>query len=132
MEITIERLVNELKDVLPEDQVVVNKTVRELHSKDESYHNSSLPDVVVFPKTMEEVRAIMKVASEHKKPVIPFGVGSSLEGHIIPYEKGITVDFSLMNKILEIREKDFLVKVQPGVTRSQLNKELKKYGLFLV
>lgn len=66
MEITIERLVNELKDVLPEEQVVVNKTVRELHSKDESYHNSSLPDVVVFPKTMEEVRAIMKVASEHK------------------------------------------------------------------
>lgn len=111
---------------------MVNKTVRELHSKDESYHNSSLPDVVVFPKTMEEVRAIMKVASEHKKPVIPFGVGSSLEGHIIPYEKGITVDFSLMNKILEIREKDFLVKVQLGVTRSQLNKELKKYGLFLV
>lgn len=93
MEITIERLVNELKDVLPEDQVVINKTVRELHSKDESYHNSSLPDVVVFPKTMEEVRAIMKVASEHKKPVIPFGVGSSLEGHIIPYERGLQLIF---------------------------------------
>lgn len=53
-----------------------------------------------------------------------------MEGHVIPYDHGITVDFSLMNKIVEVREKDFLVKVQPGVTRSQLNKELKKYGLF--
>ena len=132
MEITVERLVNELKGVLPGDRVVVNTTVRELHSKDESYHASSLPDVVVFPKTTEEVSAIMKVASQHGTAVVPFGVGSSLEGHVIPYAKGITVDFSLMNKILEIREKDFLVRVQPGVTRSQLNKELKKYGLFLV
>lgn len=130
MEITIEYLVNELKDILPEDRVVINTTVRELHSKDESYHTSSLPDVVVFPKTTEEVTEIMKVASQHGKAVVPFGVGSSLEGHVIPYEKGITMDFSLMNKILEIREKDFLVRVQPGVTRSQLNKELKKYGLF--
>ncbi|MFJ8531016.1 FAD-binding oxidoreductase [Bacillus sp. NPDC094106] len=130
MEITIERLVNDLKGVLPEERVVVNMTVRELHSKDESYHASSLPDVVVFPKTTEEVSKIMKLASQHQKSVVPFGVGSSLEGHVIPYEKGITIDFSLMNKILEVREKDFLVKVQPGVTRSQLNKELKKYGLF--
>lgn len=72
----------------------------------------------------------MKIAIQHGTAVVPFGVGSSLEGHVIPYEKGITMDFSLMNKILEIREKDFLVRVQPGVTRSQLNKELKKYGLF--
>ena len=93
MEITVERLVNELKGVLPGDRVVVNTTVRELHSKDESYHASSLPDVVVFPKTTEEVSMIMKIASEHGTPVVPFGVGSSLEGHVIPYEKGITVDF---------------------------------------
>ncbi len=98
MEITIEHLVNELKDILPEERVVINETVRELHSKDESYHTSSLPDVVVFPKMTEEVSGIMKVASEHKRSVVPFGVGSSLEGHVIPYEKGITMDFSLMNK----------------------------------
>ncbi|KEK22349.1 FAD-binding oxidoreductase [Bacillus gaemokensis] len=130
MEITIERLVSDLKEILPENQVVVNMTVRELHSKDESYHASSLPDVVVFPKTTEEVSKVMKLANQHQKSVVPFGVGSSLEGHVIPYEKGITMDFSLMNRILEVREKDFLVKVQPGVTRSQLNKELKKHGLF--
>lgn len=95
MEITIEHVVNELKGILPEDRVVINMTVRELHSKDESYHSSSLPDVVVFPKTTEEVSAIMKIAIQHGTAVVPFGVGSSLEGHVIPYEKGITMDFLL-------------------------------------
>lgn len=75
MEITIEHVVNELKGILPEDRVVINMTVRELHSKDESYHVSSLPDVVVFPKTTEEVSAIMKIASQHGTAVVPFGVG---------------------------------------------------------
>lgn len=67
----------------------------------------------------------MKLANHYQIPVVPFGRGSSLEGHIIPYDNGITIDFSLMDKILEVRENDLLVKVQPGVTRSQLNKELK-------
>ncbi|HYK74285.1 MAG TPA: FAD-linked oxidase C-terminal domain-containing protein, partial [Pseudoneobacillus sp.] len=67
---------------------------------------------------------------ENDIPVIAFGRGSSLEGHVIPYKGGISLDTSLMNTILEVRPKDFLVKVQPGVTRTQLNKELKKYGLF--
>lgn len=119
-----------LKEILPEAQVVINETVRELHGRDESYHTSSLPDVVVFPTTTKEVSEIMKLANKYEIPIVPFGVGSSLEGHVIPYENGITIDFSLMNQVLEVREKDFLVKVQPGVTRMQLNKELKKYGLF--
>ncbi|MBC6972819.1 FAD-binding protein [Bacillus sp. Xin] len=123
-------LIIALKEVLPETGVVVNETVRELHSKDESYHPKSLPDVVVFPTTTKEVSEIMKLANKYQIPVVPFGVGSSLEGHVIPYENGITIDFSLMNQVLEVREKDFLVKVQPGVTRLQLNKELKKHGLF--
>ncbi|TWT25909.1 FAD-binding oxidoreductase [Planomicrobium sp. CPCC 101110] len=119
-----------LKKDLPEDQVTVNDTVRELHSKDESYHAPQLPDIVVFPKTTEDVSRILKASSKHRIPVIPFGLGSSLEGHVIPTEGGITIDFSLMNKVLEVMANDFLVKVQPGVTRSQLNKELKKHGLF--
>lgn len=123
-------LLEVLQSVLSEEQVVVNETVRALHSKDESYHVSSLPDVVVYPKTTEEVSNIIKIANKYETPVVPFGVGSSLEGHVIPYEKGITINFSLMNQVLEVREKDLLVKVQPGVTRLQLNKELKKYGLF--
>ena len=123
-------VVNALKEVLSESQVTENQTVRELHGRDESYHAVSLPDIVVFPETTQQVSEIVKVAKLYNIPMVPFGLGSSLEGHIIPSQHGITIDFSLMNKILEVRENDFLVKVQPGVTRSQLNRELKKYGLF--
>ncbi|MGE7602963.1 FAD-binding oxidoreductase [Peribacillus sp. NPDC097675] len=123
-------VLNALKEVLSESQVTENQTVRELHGRDESYHAVSLPDIVVFPETTQQVSEIVKVANLYSIPLVPFGLGSSLEGNVIPYQHGITVDFSLMNKILEVRENDFLVKVQPGVTRSQLNKELKKFGLF--
>ncbi len=129
-QVNISQTVNELKELLDEERVSQNPTVLEQHSKDESYHTPSLPDVVVFPKTKEEVAAIMKLANQYEIPVVPFGIGSSLEGHVFPYEGGITIDFTLMNEILEIRENDLLVKVQPGVTRTQLNKALKQYGLF--
>ncbi|MGG1400307.1 FAD-linked oxidase C-terminal domain-containing protein [Bacillus salipaludis] len=123
-------LLDELRRILPEEQVTVNPTVLEQHSKDESYHTPHLPDVVVFPKNKEEVSAVLKFANNHEIPVTPFGFGSSLEGHVIPYQGGISLDFQLMNRVLEVRPNDFLVRVQPGVTRTQLNKELKKYGLF--
>lgn len=127
---TNEELVMALRSVLPEIEVTINQTILEQHSSDESYHSACLPDIVVFPTKTEEVSKIMNIANQYKVPIVPFGRGTSLEGHVIPYNHGITIDFSLMNKIVEVREKDFLVKVQPGVTRSQLNKELKKYGLF--
>lgn len=126
----MENVIQALKTRLTDDQISTNETVKELHSKDETYHQTSLPDIVVFPKSTEDVSHIMRVAQDFETPVTPFGVGSSLEGHVIPYQNGITIDFSLMNQILEIKESDLLVKVQPGVTREQLNKELKKYGLF--
>lgn len=126
----IEIIVKELKNKLSIDQVTVNQTVRELHSKDESYHAPKLPDVVVFPKSTEDVSTIMNYSNVHQIPVVPFGLGSSLEGHVIPHQGGITIDFSLMNQIVQVRENDFLVTVQPGVTRSQLNQQLKKHGLF--
>ena len=119
-----------LKEIIPESQVTINQTVLEQHSKDESYHTPHLPDVVIFPKDAVDVSNIMKFASKNQIPVTPFGVGSSLEGHVIPYQGGISLDFQLMNQIIEVRPNDFLVRVQPGVTRTQLNKELKKYGLF--
>src|SRR5690625_3096018 len=122
--------INELKTIIDEKRVSTNETILLQHSVDESYHTPSRPDVVVFPENTQEVSEIVKVANKYKIPITPFGVGSSLEGHVIPYEGGISVDFSLMNKVLDIRENDFLVKVQPGVTRTQLNKELNKYGLF--
>jgi D-lactate dehydrogenase (cytochrome) len=130
MDVMEKGLFNELRALLKHHQVSCNETILEQHGKDESYHQPKSPDIVVFPESSQEVSAIVKVARRHHTPIIPFGLGTSLEGHVIPYHKGISIDFSQMNKILEIREKDFLVRVQPGVTRSQLNKELKKYGLF--
>lgn len=129
MTVVVEFIVNQLKQVLLEEQVSTNETVRQLHGKDESHHAMSLPDIVVFPRSTADVSAILKVAYAQRVPVVPFGVGSSLEGNAIPIANGISIDFTEMNAILEVRPEDLLVKVQPGVTRSQLNKELKKHGL---
>ena len=130
MSVIRKQLIDTFSEFLKHEQVSQNETVRDLHSKDESYHTPCLPDLVLYPRTTDEVSQIMKVAHEHHVPVIPFGVGSSLEGHVIPYENGITIDFSEMNRILDVRPADMLVTVQPGVTRTELNKELKKHGLF--
>ncbi|HJH10793.1 MAG TPA: FAD-binding protein [Metalysinibacillus jejuensis] len=123
-------MVDNLRALLSKEQVSINETILEQHGQDESYHQTAQPDVVVFPKTTEEVSKVLAYANEHKIAVVPFGRGSSLEGHVIPYDKGITIDFSLMDKILEIRPEDLLVVVQPGVTRLQLNDALAKHGLF--
>lgn len=123
-------IMEELEKLLPSKRVTTNENVLEQHSSDESYHTPQTPDVVVFPESTEEVSDIMKLASKHKTPVVPYGLGTSLEGNMIPYSKGIMLDFSLMNQVLEVKADDFLVKVQPGVTRTQLEKELKKFGLF--
>ncbi|MGY0694919.1 FAD-binding oxidoreductase [Virgibacillus sp. FSP13] len=124
------KLLEELQQLLASDRVSNNQTILEQHSKDESYHTPHLPEIVVFPESADEVSQVVKLANKYNTAVVPFGFGSSLEGNAIPYNAGIVLDFSLMNKVLEVREDDFLVKVQPGVTRSQLDKELKKYGLF--
>ncbi|HLS07734.1 FAD-binding oxidoreductase [Lentibacillus sp.] len=124
------KLVAELQEVLAKDRVTTNETILEQHSSDESYHTPHLPDIVVFPENADEVSETVKLANEYSVPVVPYGYGSSLEANVIPRQGGIVIDFTNMNKVLEVREDDFLVRVQPGVTRSQLEKELKKYGLF--
>jgi len=126
----IEKVVTILREKLSPKQVTTNETIRSQHGKDESYHQEHLPDIVVFPHNTEQVSEVMVFANEERIPVTPFGLGSSLEGHVIPYEGGISIDFSEMNHILEIRDKDLLVRVQPGITRTQLNDKLKRYGLF--
>ncbi|HAQ06691.1 MAG TPA: 2-hydroxy-acid oxidase, partial [Bacillus bacterium] len=108
----------ELKKIVGDAHATINETILELHSQDESYHKPCLPDAVVFPQTKEDVSNVLKFANDHKIPVVPFGVGTSLEGHVIPVNGGISLDLSQMDAILEVRESDFLVKVQPGVTRS--------------
>ncbi len=124
------KLAEQLKNILPEEQVITNEIILEQYSKDESYHIPHLPDVVVFPKNTEEVSKVIGFANDHRIPVVPFGLGTSLEGHVIPYKGGISLDMSLMNQVLEVRPHDFLVRVQPGITRTQVNKELNKHGLF--
>ncbi|MBY0095881.1 FAD-binding oxidoreductase [Mesobacillus maritimus] len=122
-----DQLLNIIQDA---DRISRNGTILEQHSKGMTYHAPQKPELVVYPESKEEVSQVLTYANERNIPVTPFGVGSSLEGHIIPAKGGITLNFSLMNKVVEVRQDDFLVKVQPGITRSQLNKELKKYGLF--
>jgi D-lactate dehydrogenase (cytochrome) len=123
-------LLLEMKKRTSEKRATQNETILRQHSSDESYHTPVLPDVVVYPSSAEEICSIMSFANEHRIPVVPFGAGSSLEGHCIPVKGGISLNFQEMNQILEIRPDDFLVKVQPGVTRTQLNLALKKHGMF--
>ncbi|WP_100330072.1 FAD-binding oxidoreductase [Bacillus xiapuensis] len=120
----------ELAARLGKEKVTVNETELAHHSHDESYFNPVLPDVVVYPTSAEDVQALAAYANERGIPIVPFGIGSGLEGHSIPVNKGISADFSQMNKIIDLRPDDLMVKVQPGVTRLQLNQELKKHGLF--
>jgi D-lactate dehydrogenase (cytochrome) len=119
-----------LERINERERVTLNETVLDHHSKGIAYHEPRKPDVVVFPKTAAEVSAVLSYANNRGIPVTPFGAGSSLEGHVIPVAGGITLDFTLMNEIIEIRPDDFLAIVEPGVTRSQLNTALKKHGLF--
>ncbi|MBE3555394.1 MAG: FAD-binding protein [Thermicanus sp.] len=120
----------ELSTLLPRERFTMNATELDRHSRDESYHTPHAPDVVCFPESKEEVSRILRFAHERRIPVVPFGAGSSLEGHTIPYKGGISLDMTRMNRILQVYPEDFLVRAEPGVTRTQLNKELKKYGLF--
>src|SRR5690625_6786191 len=88
--------IDALPILFPEDRATTNPVTLEHHSKDESYHTPSLPDIVVYPISAQEVSEVMKIARKGKVPVIPFGLGTSLEGHVIPYSGGISLDFTLM------------------------------------
>lgn len=123
-------IAKDLAALLSADQVSVSPSVLEQHSQDESYHRGPLPDAVVFPESCADVVKIVQYAAQNRIPLIPFGAGTSLEGHVIPVRGGISIDTIRMNRILEVRPQDFLVRVQPGVRRSQLNEHLKRYGLF--
>ena len=105
--------------------------IREQHGRDESpFTHVPPPAAVVFAESTQDVADAVKLAAQYKVPVIPFGVGSSLEGHLLAVQGGISVDVSRMNKVLSINAEDLTVTVQPGVTRKQLNEEIKSTGLF--
>lgn len=128
--IHIQSVIDQLLIVLKTEQVRTSETELLNHSQDESYHTPKMPEIVVYPKSTADVQAIVHIARNAQMPIIPFGRGSSLEGHIIPIGQAMTMDFSEMNQIIHISPEDMLVVVQPGVGRVQLNNELKKHGLF--
>ena len=105
--------------------------IREQHGRDESvFTRVPPPAAVVFAESTQDVQDAVKLCAQYKVPVIPFGVGSSLEGHLLAVQGGISIDLTRMNKVLAIHAEDLTVTVQPGVTRKQLNEELKSTGLF--
>lgn len=104
--------------------------VREQHGRDESPIDAPPPEAVVYCESTEDVAAVVKLADQHAVPVIPFGVGSSLEGHLLAVQGGVSIDLSRMNKIIAVQAEDLTVTVQAGVTRMQLNNEIRHTGLF--
>src|SRR5918992_5779468 len=124
-------LLTELRNIVPdEDRVSIDGEELERHGRVFSYHAPRSPDAVVFPKKRDEVVEILRFANGSGVPVVPYGEGSSLEGNTIPLRGGISLDFSLMNEILEVRPEDFVARVEPGVTHGKLNERLKEHGLF--
>ncbi|HEU4459479.1 MAG TPA: FAD-linked oxidase C-terminal domain-containing protein [Methylibium sp.] len=106
------------------------RAVREQHGRDESPIDAPPPDAVVFCESTEDVAAVVALAQRHAVPVIPFGVGSSLEGHLLAVQGGISIDVSRMSRVLRVDADDLTATVQAGVTRKQLNEAIRHEGLF--
>jgi D-lactate dehydrogenase (cytochrome) len=104
--------------------------VREQHGRGESVYDAAPPDAVVFCESTDEVVFVVQQAAAHQVPVIAFGVGSSLEGHLLAVQGGVSIDLSRMTKIVQVNAEDLTVTVEAGVTREQLNREIKDTGLF--
>ncbi|MDO9092133.1 MAG: FAD-linked oxidase C-terminal domain-containing protein [Rubrivivax sp.] len=104
--------------------------VRDQHGRGESVYDAQPPEAVVFCESNDDVQFVVRLAHEHAVPVIPYGTGSSLEGHLLAVQGGVSVDVSRMDKILSVNAEDLTVTVQAGVTREQLNREIKDTGLF--
>ena len=119
-----------LKALVAEDRISTSNAVREQHGTDESYHVAKAPDVVVFTLSTKEVSDIVKLCAQHKIPVIPYGTGTSLEGHIAALHGGVCIDVSQMTEIVAVHPEDLDVTVQAGVTRKTLNEYLRDTGLF--
>ncbi len=122
-------LINHLFTLLGE-RLTTSEAVCERHGTDESFHSPHRPDVVVFPHSTEEISEIVKLCAQYHAPVIAYGTGTSLEGHVAALYGGVCVDLGGMNKVLRVNQDDLDCTVQAGVTRKQLNEYLRDTGLF--
>ena len=112
------------------ERAVTSQSVREHHSHGEGMQDAGLPDVVVFPESNEEIASILKLCNQARIPVIAYGTGTSLEGHLKALYGGVCLDLSRMSRVLEINAEDLDCRVQAGVTREQLNADIRHTGLF--
>ncbi|MEE8273977.1 MAG: FAD-linked oxidase C-terminal domain-containing protein [Alphaproteobacteria bacterium] len=123
------RLIAELHDLVDE-RLSTSAAVCSHHGKDASYHAPRDPDAVVFARSTEEISEVVKVCARHRVPVIPYGTGTSLEGHVAALEGGVCIDLGQMSEVLRVSAEDMDVTVEAGVTRKQLNRYLRDTGLF--
>ena len=112
------------------NRVVTALAVRRQHANTFTWIENQPPDAVVYPQTTEDVQRIVRICAEHDFPIIPFGVGSSLEGHVNAPQGGVSIDFRDMNKVLTVHAEDLDCIVEPGITRKALNEQLRDSGLF--
>ena len=127
--VSVETVVGRLSEIMG-TRATTARGVLDDHGRSEAYHASRPPDVVAFPESTEEVARIVRLCSELGMPVVPFGAGTSLEGNAASIKGGVCIDLSRMNRVLKVNDKDLDVVVQPGITRKQLNAQLRDTGLF--
>jgi len=113
-----------------QDRCVTTDAMRAQYSQNEAHHTPVKPDAILFPESTDDVRQIMEICRDTGCPITAYGAGTSLEGHIVPVRGGISLDMSRMNSILKVNQEDMDAIVQPGVTRRQLNEDLRATGLF--
>ena len=112
------------------DRLQTGAAIRQQHANTLTWLDNQPPDAVIFVEDAAEVSEVVRVAAAHKVPIIPFGAGTSLEGHINAPEGGLSLDFGRMNQVIAVNERDLDVVVQPGISRTQLNDYIKDRGLF--
>ena len=122
-------LLTELRSIVGE-RLSVAAAILDRHGRDESYHPVHAPDAVVFPRTIDEVSRLVRACAARRVPIIPFGTGTSLEGHVAAVEGGVCLDLTQMDKVLAVNTADLDVTVEAGVTRKRLNEHLRDTGLF--
>ena len=112
------------------DRCTTNASELEHHSHSESWHPAGVPDVVVYPLSTDEVSAIVRAAARAGAPIVPFGAGSSLEGHVNAVEGGVSIDLSRMTRVIRLSVDDLDVTVEAGITHRELNKALANTGVY--
>src|SRR3954447_1619135 len=123
-------LQQELIAALDAGRVVTGADERRRHGTDEGWHSAAAPDVVVYPRDTEEAARVVRLCARHRTPIVPFGAGTSLEGHVAALQGGVSIDTTLMDRILRLSVEDMDVTVQAGVTRRQLDDKLRPEGVF--